>query len=336
MVERAPIVGRGQQADTSRVGTDWESAGALTLKQFEGNLRVLIVSASDTRFMPLLQSLIASLEPLLERPGYDFACFDIGLNDDDRRWLASYTDKVQLPGAHFGLSAANYKPAHLSFLARPFLREYFPGYDVYVWIDSDIWIQDPTVIVSYVLGAMKGGMAITHEEERAYKFQFELFGWTAKHFLLGYGPFMATYLLLRAHVNAGMFAMAADAPQWAAWADRYERAIRRTGALVPHDQFALNRALHAGDKLCKSTVLLDPSCNWICARGAPMWDDERGVYCKPYAPYEPIKVLHLAGPAKQIASVVKQTKGGSFTSFILRGSSPKAPASSLALQPGRR
>ncbi len=281
--------------------------------------------------MPLLRSLIASLEPLLEKPGYELACFDIGLTDDDKRWLSVYTDKVQRPGAHFGLSASNYNPAHLSFLARPFLREYFPGYDVYVWIDSDIWVQDITVIASYVAGAIKGGMAITHEEERAYRFQFELFGWTAKHFLLGYGPFTATYLLLRAHVNAGMFAMAAEAPQWGAWARRYERAIRRTGALVPHDQFALNHALHAWDGLCKPTILLDPSCNWICARGAPMWDDERGLYCKPYPPYEPIKVLHLAGPAKQIASVVKQTKGGSFTSFILRGSSPVTPATSLAL-----
>ena len=331
MLDRSTKRGRSSKADRSQGSAGSADTDATKIARFDGDLKVLIVSASDTRFMPLLRSLIASLEPLLERPGCELACFDIGLTDDDRRWLSSYTDKVQRPGAHFGLSASDYNPAHLSFLARPFLREYFPGYDVYVWIDSDIWVQDTSVIASYVAGAVEGGLAITHEEERAYRFQFELFGWTAKHFLLGYGPFTATYLLLRAHVNAGMFAMAADAPQWAAWGKRYQRAIRRTGALVPHDQFALNRALHAWDKLCRSTVLLDPSCNWICARGAPMWDDERGLYCKPYPPHEPIKVLHLAGPAKQVASVVKQTKGGSFTSFILRGSSPLAPVTSLAL-----
>ncbi len=330
MLERSVTPDRRLEEDASRAGARRAAVDAPGIAQFEGNLKVLIVSACDTRFMPLLRSLVASLEPLLKDPVYELACFDIGLSGDDKRWLSSYTNKVRRPGAHFGLSASDYNPAHLSFLARPFLREYFPGYDVYVWIDSDIWVQDITVIASYVSGAIRGGMAITHEEERAYRFQFQLFGWTAKHFLLGYGPVTATYLLLRAHVNAGMFATAADAPQWEAWAKRYERAIRRTGALVPHDQFALNHALHAWDRRCKSTVLLDPGCNWICARGAPMWDDERGLYCKPYPPYEPIKVLHLAGPAKQIASVVKQTGGGSFTSFILRGSSPVTPATSLA------
>jgi hypothetical protein len=287
--------------------------------------RIIIVSAADSRFIHFLKGLIESLGPVLSRPNVDFACFDIGLDPIDRNWLANYTDVVLPPHAHLGIDADAHPPALLSFLARPFLREYFPGYDVYVWIDSDIWLQDPEVITAYVNGARSSGMAITHEEERAYRFQPWLFGWTAKHFLLGYGAVTAAYLLARPHVNAGFFALAADAPQWEGWAHRYETAIRRTGALVPHDQFALNHSLHAREGRRAPAMLLDPGFNWICERGVPMWNDAKQVYCKPYAPYERIGALHLAGPAKRKAFTVRRTGGGEFTTYILRGTSPANP-----------
>ncbi|MGH6976466.1 MAG: hypothetical protein ACREED_05505 [Stellaceae bacterium] len=30
--------------------------------------------------------------------------------------------------------------------AFPFLRRYFPGYDVYLWLDGDTWVQDAEAI----------------------------------------------------------------------------------------------------------------------------------------------------------------------------------------------
>src|ERR1700737_3121414 len=107
-----------------------------------------------------------------------------------------------------------------------------------------------------------------------------------------------------------MFAIHADAPHWREWARRYEAAIARTGALVPHDQFALNQALHGalferGPRL--ETRLLDPTCNWICDRGVPMWNDAEGAFCRPYAPYDSIGVLHLAGPAKRKTYAIRRT-----------------------------
>ncbi len=304
---------------------DVPSAGDASGQAAMQGRRVLIVSAADARFGHYLKSMVESVQPVLALPNVDLACLDIGLGASDLAWLAPHTDMIRPPAAHLGIDAAVHKPALLSFLARPFLRDYFPGYDVYVWIDSDIWLQDPGVVSLYVDGAIACGMALTHEEERAYRFQPKLFGWTAKHFLLGYGPLTGAYLLARPHVNAGFFALAGDAPQWEAWARRYEAAIRRTGALVPHDQFALNHALHARGGQRAEARLLDPTCNWICDRGVPMWNDDIGAYCKPYPPYERISALHLAGPAKYKTSLVRRTGGGSFTSFILRGTSPEHP-----------
>lgn len=295
--------------------------------------RILIVSATDSRFLPFLKGMLASLQPTLTRPNVGLACFDIGLDPGDHAWLSGQGAAVVAPRVQFGLDPADHSPALLSFLARPFLREYFPGYDVYVWIDSDVWLQDQGVIDEYVEGAIADGMAITHERERAYRFQAWLFGWTLKHFVLGYGMPNAAYLISRRHVNAGFFAIRADAPQWDEWARRYEAAIRRTGALVPHDQFALNHALHGGwaGSAGRSRArlpparLLDPRCNWICDRGAPMWNDAEAAFCKPYPPFTPIGALHLAGPAKRKTYDIQRTGGGSFKTYILQGSSPSSP-----------
>ena len=108
-------------------------------------------------------------------------------------------------------------------------------------------------------------------------------------------------------MNAGFFAARADAPHWQAWSRRYAAAIARTGALVPHDQFALNHALHGdpiGGDRPPHARLLDPRCNWICDRGVPMWNDAEGAFCKPYPPFAAIGAL-LDSPAG------RQTMGAS-------------------------
>jgi hypothetical protein len=290
--------------------------------------RIMVISASDTRFFPYLDAMLASLRPSLAEDNVSLACLDLGLSDTDRATLAAYGAQLAVPGAHLGVAAADHSPTLRSFLARPFLRDYFPGHDVYVWIDSDIWLQDQAVFQTYVDGALRSGMAITHEREPGYRFQAWLLAWTTKHFLLGYGMTRTAHLLTRRHLNAGFFAIHADAPHWQAWAARYQAAIERTGALVPHDQFALNHALHGdpiGGPKPLDTAFLDPGCNWICDRGVPMWNDTARAFCKPYAPFAPIGALHLAGPAKRTMYDIKRTNGGSFATYILRGATPDAP-----------
>ena len=292
--------------------------------------KVMLVTASDSRFMPFLRGMLDSLGDRLGRAGMTAACFDIGLNDDDRAWLHARGIDAVVPRAHLGVDGAQVKPALLSFLARPFLQEYFPEHDVYLWVDSDVWLQDPSVLDSYIDGALSHGMAITHESEKSYRFQAWLLGWTGKHFLRGYGAADTAWLLTRRHVNAGFFAIRAGAPHWAKWAERYEAAMARTGDLVPHDQFALNQALHGRvfgrDKL--TACLLPPRFNWICDRGIPMWNDVANAFCEPRAPYRPIAAMHLAGPAKKEIYRVLRTGGGSFSTCLVHGSGPESPAAS--------
>jgi hypothetical protein len=285
--------------------------------------KLLIVSASDTKFFNLLKDMILSLERLAQRSSraveaYDLGIIDLGLSDVDRVWLAERNATIVKPSPHLGHGSAE-RPLELAFLVRPFLPDYFPGHEVYCWIDSDVWLQTEEAVRNLVEGARSQGMAIAHESERAYRFQRWLFLWTAKHFVLGYGPWRGLWLLSRHHLNAGMFAIRAGAPHWDAWARRYKAAIDRTGKITPHDQFALNQAIHQ-DRL--PTRLLDAGANWICDRGVPMWSDEAEAFCRPYAPHTVISALHLAGPGKRTAYRIRRTGGGEFTTMIRYGAAP--------------
>jgi hypothetical protein len=293
--------------------------------------KLLIVSSSDTKFFGLLKDMILSLERLARLPGsklppYALGILDLGLSDEDRAWLAERAAIMMAPRPHMGAGSLD-KPLELAFLVRPFLPEYFPGYEVYCWIDSDVWLQNEQAVLDLVDGARTQGMAIAHESERAYRFQRFLFLWTAKHFILGYGLWRGLWLLTRPHLNAGMFAIRAGAPHWAAWARRYDAAIRRTGKITPHDQFALNQAIHQ-DRL--PTRLLDAGANWICDRGVPMWNDEAGAFCRPYQPYSTISALHLAGPGKRTAYKIQRTGGGEFLAMIRYGVTPKGAPAAVA------
>ena len=54
--------------------------------------------------------------------------------------------------------------------ARPFLRDYFPGYDGYMWMDADTWAQTPDAINTMLAGvATDDALYIASEIDRDYK-----------------------------------------------------------------------------------------------------------------------------------------------------------------------
>lgn len=240
--------------------------------------------------------MISSLNAAKGDRSIDLGCFDLGLAAQQSAWLRTQGATIAAAHWHFSMPDVARQPRLLTYVVRPFLRDYFPDYDIYLWIDADVWLQDGTAIERYVSGALAKGPAIAHENERAYRFQGWPFAWTCKHFLLGYGPIRDVWLLIRPHLNAGILAIAADAPHWGRWRDCYQRVIDKTGLITPHDQFSLNHAIYSHGL---PTEFLPATCNWICDRGPPMLDEDSGKFCVPYPHYQPISIIHLAGPAKQ-------------------------------------
>ncbi|MDH3663628.1 MAG: hypothetical protein OEU92_27050 [Alphaproteobacteria bacterium] len=267
---------------------------------------VVVTTAADSGYFAMFQGMLQSLRSFDAGRRLDIRAFDLGLEADQRAWLERAGVTFAQPKWHLGLCDGMMPHWHLAEIVRPFVRDYFPGYRHYMWLDPDLWLQDGSVIERLIGGSEKAGAAIAHEADSAYRFQAWHFAWCLKHRLLGLGLWHGALLMIKPALNCGVYCIAADAPHWQAWCARLKPAIERTHRVAPHSQFTFNQIVYA-DRL--PTEILDSSDNWICDRAPPVWHEEKGVYCKPYAPYKPISLLHLAGPAKTKHYTIKTTSG---------------------------
>jgi hypothetical protein len=181
-------------------------------------------------------------------------------------------------------------------VARPFVRRHFPGYEVYLWVDADAWLQDGRVIDLYVNAAGHDKLAITPEIDRAYKRHYKRpkpFGWTLawKNYRQAFGWRAADRLGRNPMVNCGVFALHRDAPHWDAWARVLAQVLQRTQFFFV-EQTALNYVIFAEHL---PVNFLPAYCNWMPGDAPPAFDAGRGLFVEPYAPHEVIGVMHLAG-----------------------------------------
>jgi hypothetical protein len=257
--------------------------------------RLLIVSAADRAYFPLLRDTVLSIQAA--RPNVAIGVLDLGLDREHRHWLAVRAAHVVRPDWDVEFpNRARMPDAFKAQVARPFLRRHFPGYETYFWIDADAWVQDGRVIDLYVSAAGRDKLAITPEIDRAYKRHYKrpkLFGWTLawKNYREAFGWRVADRLGRNPMVNCGVFALHCDAPHWDAWARLLRQVLQRTQFFFA-EQVALNYALFAEHL---PVNFLPAYCNWMPGDAPPAFDVKRGLFVEPYAPYEVIGVMHLAG-----------------------------------------
>ena len=269
--------------------------------------RAVIVTAADRGYVELLNGMIRSVRRFERWRQVAIVVFDVGLEPEQRSALERNDVRLIEPDWHFGLSEETTKSYERAALVRFFIHEYLPDYDYSLWLDPDLWLQDSGVLDRMLDGADQAGAAIAHESDRLYRFQGWLWAWNLKHRIVGAGLKNGLLLMARPSYNLGLYALRADAPHWTPWRERFENALRRAGRVTPYEQFAFNEVIHI-DRI--PTVQLSSSDNWICDRRPPVWDADAGLFCRPEAPYAPLSVLHLAGPAKARTYEVEQRTGG--------------------------
>ncbi len=256
---------------------------------------LLIVSGADSAYFPLLQDTVLSVQAL--RAGAAIGILDCGLDPDQRRWLSERVTHLIKPGwdIDFPGQAAAVETRKAQF-ARPFLPRHFPGYEIYLWIDADAWVQDWRVVDIYCEAARRGKLAIVPEIDRAYKRHYKRpkwFGWTLswKNYREAFGWRVADRLGRNPMVNCGVFALRADAPHWQVWSRIMARVAQRTRFFFV-EQTALNYAIFAENLVVD---FLPAYCNWMPGDAAPAFDSERGLFVEPHSPHEVIGIMHLAG-----------------------------------------
>ena len=275
-------------------------------------MRFTIATAADAGYFPLLRDLVTSIRDKPQGRQAPLSVLDLGLAADHLAWLEHQGATVVAPDWDVTFPGMETTPRVLrAQVSRPFLPKHFPGYDIYLWIDADAWVQDWRVIELYLSVARQGELAIAAEIDRAYKRHYKrpkIFGWTLtyKCYRTAFGWRAAERLGRNPMLNVGAFALRADAPHWDVWIRLLAEVLQRTRFIFV-EQIALNYGIFA---LHLPTNILPAYCNWMVGDAAPAYDPKRRYFVEPYAPYEPLGIVHLAGADQKDKDFVLRRLGG--------------------------
>ena len=294
-------------------------------------MRIAIVTGADTAFFEMLRTLILSLEGHAPFSDIDLCVQDFGLSDGDRDWLQSHAQAVAAPARVVEADPKRkFKPPHIADTSRPFLRETFPGYDMYLWMDADTWVQDWAAIELYMAAAESGALAITPEIDRAYAptpskirrhplpsratLKREI---SFNNYRNGFGFKAATTYWNLPVFNSGVLALRHDAPHWDHWATHFRSGLNRTATRMC--QWSLNYSIyHEGLPVHP----LPSWCNWVCHRALPMADSATGRLVEPFLPHRDIGVVHYIDPIFFKQSHKLATREGGTIERTLRPAGP--------------
>lgn len=275
--------------------------------------RIVLVTSANDAYYPFLASALGSLASARRRFGFDVVVLDLGLSDDkvlaiQTKWGA----EVRRPEWCLDVPEELRVPVNHAWASKTVLPQLVPGYDIYFWFDADGWAQGDRFFGAYIEAARQGKVAVVQEDDDVYAFDWRIFKWDFGNLAWMVGPWRG-WRCYRLRVNAGFVAARADSRLWSCWRKRLEEGARRTRKLSV-DQHALKAAIVLDGV---DMVDLGGAFNWICSRARPMFDVERGLFCLPYEPFEPIAILHLAGNSKQVEYDVRCVGGGTARKALL-------------------
>lgn len=262
----------------------------------------IIVTAADSAFMVMARGLLASLSDYAAH--VPIGILDVGLSPMERDELVDAGIVVVTPGWHANsafLNAYQMAPWYRAMTARPYLPQYFPGYDCYVWIDSDAWVASATAVPTFISVAQAKDIAIVSSADRSYQRHHGADLVRGRSAMISVMKLMssertAQMLAIGAEYCSGVFAMRHDSPIWELWQHALVECMafmvsERMALTHLFEQVALNVVLHS--RSMTTLGLLPARFDWVVGEASPVINIERGCLCEPQPPYDPIEVVHL-------------------------------------------
>jgi hypothetical protein len=267
---------------------------------------VIVVTGCDAAFYPFLDEALKSLVALNVDQRADIGILDLGLSSEQISLLQTVGYTIRKPTWAIDVPEDIKSDRQLGLVARTALRDYFPGFEIYIWFDADAWAQTPEFLDQLIMGVKAKQAAIIRENGSGYRRSWHYNRWWYGHMVATYGPIDGVMQAAKPAVNIGIMALSDTAPHWQGWVRHYKRFIDKRRR-VNLDQHAFNAALDFEDL---PYALVPARCNWICTLSTPVWDSERNMFCEPNEAATPLSVLHLAGPNKRRAYRIKEMSGG--------------------------
>ena len=225
-------------------------------------MNAIVITAANEQYYSLLRDCLESLRTNANDAAFDIGILDFGLSDNSIKEIRQITDNLVVPDRNLEVDASlKLMQPHLpTFLVRPFLRRYFPGYEYYIWFDCDTWVQEPFALRWLLHAAARGGMALVPQVDRCYR--HSLISITRRiHSVKSYfDEDAAARYLTNKYYNCGIFCLHVGAPHWDAWAKYHSQGHNNSAELLS-DQTALNFAIWI-ERL--PVHELPALCNWCC------------------------------------------------------------------------
>ena len=262
-----------------------------------------IVSLADSNYFELLCELIDSIKSFEESNNVAICILDAGLSDNQKNILLKKVDTIKK--ANWDIEVPSYKVIGKEWLksqvSRAFLPKYFPGYNKYLWIDADAWVNSWETIELYFKGSDNNKLSISTSADRAYgrvlKVDWLIGGFAKvksqnyKHAKSsGFSEKIAREVALKPHLNIGVFCLEATASHWDVWKKNLKIALKR-GKIFGSEQIAMNVTIYI-DKL--DVEILPAYCNYTLIDGMK-FDTKRNTFVEAYLPNHKIGIVHLAG-----------------------------------------
>jgi hypothetical protein len=116
----------------------------------------VLVTAADAKYYGMLGGLLDSLDAHPESRQVRVGVINVGLAPDQVEALAPRVGGI-VPGRwDLPFPGCETAPRHRqAFTVTPFLPECFPGHEVYLWIDADVWVQHWAALEMYLRGARR-------------------------------------------------------------------------------------------------------------------------------------------------------------------------------------
>ena len=268
----------------------------------------VIVSLADSNYFELLNELIDSIKRFDESKNVAICILDAGLTEDQKLKLSQKVDDIK--SAEWDIKVPAFKVMGKEWLksqvSRAFLPKYFPGYEKYLWIDADAWVNKWEALDLYFKGSNANKLAISTSADRSYGRVLRadwLIGSIAKvksqnykHAKSsGFSETVARKIALMPHLNIGVFCLNADAPHWVVWQKNLKQALS-SGKIFGSEQVAMNIAIYVDDL---EIEILPAYCNWTLIYRLK-FDTVNNTLVEPYLPNHEIGIIHLAGKTSDI------------------------------------
>ena len=274
----------------------------------------IIISGSDNKYFSLLYNLCDNLKKKNILKKTDLGLFDVGLTDYQNKKLSNYTKKIIKPDwdCNISFNAAEWRKL---LVVRPFLKKYFPNYDLYIWMDadtvplSDNFLREINSVKNKDIFICNeyDDCYLNNKKDSTYKKIFNNYykiqGWVHKNNIKYLGKKVADNLLGKPLFNAGFYALRSKSLIWKKWQNIYCKIIDqgKDDYCLSMDQASLNQILYMN---LNNVHIMNSKYNWLVKNSLPYIYKKN--LCKPSFPYEKIEIIHFTcfAMTKKIISTI--------------------------------